>query len=835
MCRNMTTLMAQERNIIQTRAVQKETIHSGHFMVSHFEADAQDDEYEVAVPVPEVSSKKLEIIPRRQRINSAPKIMSVSIETSLTQLFQCMSIAYRQKLTSPKWNRFKGVRLKWKEKIRLNNVIWRCWHMQFVMKQNIGVCQFASPLDVDIHSKPEAVVLEGKYWKRKLSAVTAEYKRWRMSYQKSPLSPTTEQDMLTETLDWSSTSIIHDSAMMVDEDYMDFMSDTLFTTIAANQPFAFPDTREIARGASLADFIQPSLVQLQPNLDDYMDMLEPLHDLLSPSTKLPSVPEEYHPSDDLYRSLNVNYDDVSQSSFYQQATNATMNSSSTGMTTATSNNADQKFYLKSDPDQPLQLSIQHDVNSKVGYRNNAMYHEPNVNNSVYNQNNNNANYIPYSSQNYHQSAQHQTHQDSIVNYSHQSSIKNASSSVPINYNSNSMMSNHHYGSYESASSYNASTGNVQAAYSPSTSSNYKILSTSRSSRSSSLPMNSEEEMFAVPKLSQRGRSRSGSSLFNIQNRYLPSEQSSSDAVTSSTLLTQLLTTNRHYGYHGSYQLANCSTSGSNNYGMMVCDSRTCCTIHDSHRQVPHCTALLGRRSRTPDHVLSSNSNPVGYCKPRTPLVSSQSYGEGSLINLSNNQREDAASERDYYPGDSANSAANSSGALALSCSRRHSQCVTKTPYDKYSATSPTYPGPNRTTATIGSYHSMNMPSSPSPNSPFVFNATQQSNSGVDMSPSPSSSSNMMQMVNNTSTSSSPKLPSSPSTSESLSLSPLTVSSPIRTTPSSPTTKSSSSTPYKFYFCLLHRNIVEFVISTLSKNEDVILKMDSILCTCLYLI
>ena len=31
----------------------------------------------------------------------------------------------------------------------------------------------------------------------------------------------------------------------MDEDYMDFMSDTLFSTIAANQPFAFPDTREI--------------------------------------------------------------------------------------------------------------------------------------------------------------------------------------------------------------------------------------------------------------------------------------------------------------------------------------------------------------------------------------------------------------------------------------------------------------------------------------------------------------------------------------------------------------------------------------------------------------
>lgn len=31
-----------------------------------------------------------------------------------------------------------------------------------------------------------------------------------------------------------------------------------------------------ARGASLADFIQPSLGPLQPNLDDFMDGLEPL-------------------------------------------------------------------------------------------------------------------------------------------------------------------------------------------------------------------------------------------------------------------------------------------------------------------------------------------------------------------------------------------------------------------------------------------------------------------------------------------------------------------------------------------------------------------------------
>jgi hypothetical protein len=36
-------------------------------------------------------------------------------------------------------------------------------------------------------------------------------------------------------------------SMMVDEDYMEFMSDTLFSTISANQPYAFPDQREISK------------------------------------------------------------------------------------------------------------------------------------------------------------------------------------------------------------------------------------------------------------------------------------------------------------------------------------------------------------------------------------------------------------------------------------------------------------------------------------------------------------------------------------------------------------------------------------------------------------
>lgn len=56
-----------------------------------------------------------------------------------------------------------------------------------IKKENTLICQFASPLEVDTHNKPEAVVLEGKYWKRKLEAVTAEYKKWRMFYRNQAL------------------------------------------------------------------------------------------------------------------------------------------------------------------------------------------------------------------------------------------------------------------------------------------------------------------------------------------------------------------------------------------------------------------------------------------------------------------------------------------------------------------------------------------------------------------------------------------------------------------------------------------------------------------------
>lgn len=79
----------------------RETIHSGHFMVSDFEAEAQDDEDELAVPVPDQEEFSISTTPGcfyerfASSLNDKNTSQQLSIETSLNKLFQCMSLAYR--------------------------------------------------------------------------------------------------------------------------------------------------------------------------------------------------------------------------------------------------------------------------------------------------------------------------------------------------------------------------------------------------------------------------------------------------------------------------------------------------------------------------------------------------------------------------------------------------------------------------------------------------------------------------------------------------------------------------------------------------------------------
>ena len=94
-----TCKMTKSRKFDEIRGRERTPIHSGHFMVSEFEADAQDDEEHVKIPVPEEQAVVSETIVRPEiqisdNITFARK-RSSAIDSSLTKLFQCMSLAYR--------------------------------------------------------------------------------------------------------------------------------------------------------------------------------------------------------------------------------------------------------------------------------------------------------------------------------------------------------------------------------------------------------------------------------------------------------------------------------------------------------------------------------------------------------------------------------------------------------------------------------------------------------------------------------------------------------------------------------------------------------------------
>lgn len=114
---------------------------------------------------------------------------AVTIDTSLKKLLECMSLYYSSNLTSPKWKSFKGLKLRLKYKIRLNNLIWRAWFLQCIRGRRPPGCQFTAPVETDVHKKSETILMEGKYWKRKEKAIVDEYKKWRIFHkQKSQMT-----------------------------------------------------------------------------------------------------------------------------------------------------------------------------------------------------------------------------------------------------------------------------------------------------------------------------------------------------------------------------------------------------------------------------------------------------------------------------------------------------------------------------------------------------------------------------------------------------------------------------------------------------------------------
>ncbi|CAH8536179.1 unnamed protein product [Schistosoma margrebowiei] len=188
---------------------------------------------------------------------------------NLASLFKYLEIAYSGKLTSPKWDKFRGLRFAIKNKIRLNNIVWREYHMQYVKKLKPVVVQFQTPVYED-HSKTEAVILEGKYWKRRVSTLCKEYRLWR-AFAKNRIYSSQNRQIIqcaNELLEGSdlypyqfSDLSKNTSSKLMEEIMMDIDENL---DLFFDQPITFPNRRDLPILGN-ADIMQPGLQQLQPD------------------------------------------------------------------------------------------------------------------------------------------------------------------------------------------------------------------------------------------------------------------------------------------------------------------------------------------------------------------------------------------------------------------------------------------------------------------------------------------------------------------------------------------------------------------------------------------
>uniref|UniRef100_A0A8C3H4P5 MLX interacting protein n=1 Tax=Corvus moneduloides TaxID=1196302 RepID=A0A8C3H4P5_CORMO len=252
-------------------------IHSGHFMVSSPHSEHPPKKGYDFDTVNEQTCQTYQFGAARGGGGAGGRL---SIDASLTKLFECMSLAYSGRLVSPKWKNFKGLKLQWRDKIRLNNAIWRAWYMQYLEKRKNPVCHFVTPLDgsvdVDEHRRPEAIATEGKYWKRRIEIVIREYHKWRTYFKKRVCSLTSLPLYGRETPVPMEEGSLLDADMLMSE-----FTDTLFSTLSSHQLVSWPNSRDIGHLGN-ADMIQPGLIPLQPNFD-FMDTFEPFQELFTPS------------------------------------------------------------------------------------------------------------------------------------------------------------------------------------------------------------------------------------------------------------------------------------------------------------------------------------------------------------------------------------------------------------------------------------------------------------------------------------------------------------------------------------------------------------------------
>uniref|UniRef100_A0A8C5S099 MLX interacting protein n=1 Tax=Laticauda laticaudata TaxID=8630 RepID=A0A8C5S099_LATLA len=169
----------------------------------------------------------------------------------------------------------KGLKLLCRDKIRLNNAIWRAWYIQYLEKRKNPVCNFVTPLDGSV----DVPQIDQKYWRRRIDIVIREYHKWR-TYFKKRLQKHKDEDLsslvqvnIILAITFSDDGFFKkDSPMELEEffttdDYMSGSSDTLFSTLSSHQLVTWPSSKERAHLGN-ADMIQPGLYPLQPNWMD---------------------------------------------------------------------------------------------------------------------------------------------------------------------------------------------------------------------------------------------------------------------------------------------------------------------------------------------------------------------------------------------------------------------------------------------------------------------------------------------------------------------------------------------------------------------------------------
>ncbi|XP_007431007.1 MLX-interacting protein-like [Python bivittatus] len=221
---------------------------------------------------------------------------ALNIDASLTKLFECMTLAYSGKIVSPKWKTFKGLKLLQRDKIRLNNAIWRAWYLQYVEKRQNPVCSFVTPLecsDIDQHRKPEAVIMEGKYWKRQIGVVIREYHKWRTffhiraqkKFDKPICDPSQEVSDAVSEVELNNETAGGGPMELDPLHDLDALLDTIFSS---RNPYGGPNLRGLAHQGN-ADMIQPTLTQLHPNFgEEFVNTLDPIHEFITSCRSQPT-------------------------------------------------------------------------------------------------------------------------------------------------------------------------------------------------------------------------------------------------------------------------------------------------------------------------------------------------------------------------------------------------------------------------------------------------------------------------------------------------------------------------------------------------------------------